>query len=111
MYKKNNIITVFHPHTFTRTKALLNDFAKSFNNSNEVIILDIYGSAREKQGGIHSKKLVKLIKQQSLNKNKKILYISTLKKCEKYLRKNIKKNDIILLMGAGNIFSIGKNLC
>ena len=110
MYKKNNIITVFHPHTFTRTKVLLNDFAKSFNNSNEVIVLDIYGSAREKQGGVHSKDLVKLIKQQSLNKNKKILYIPTLEKCEKYLRANIKKNDIVLLMGAGNVFQIGTKI-
>jgi len=109
VYKKNNIITIFHPHTFTRTKTLLNNFAKSFNNSDEVIILDIYGSAREKQGGVHSKDLVKLIKKQNINK--KILYIPTLKKCEKYLHDNTKKNDIIVLMGAGNIFSIGKNLC
>ncbi len=109
VYKKNNIITIFYPHTFTRTKILLNDFVKSFNDSDEVIILDIYGSVREKHGGVHSKDLVKLIKKENINK--KILYISTLKKCEKYLRDNAKKNDIIMLMGAGNIFSIGKNLC
>ncbi|HTW96683.1 MAG TPA: Mur ligase family protein, partial [Candidatus Methylomirabilis sp.] len=44
-YPKEKIIAVFHPHTFTRTKALLNEFAQSFSDADKVIVLDIYGSA------------------------------------------------------------------
>jgi UDP-N-acetylmuramate--alanine ligase len=117
-YKDRKIIVVFHPHTFTRTKALLDDFSKSFNDADEVIVLDIYGSAREnqarlrdaiaRQGGVHSRDLVHKVKSQ---KSKvKVEYISTLKECEEYLRENILRGDVVILMGAGDVFRIGENL-
>jgi UDP-N-acetylmuramate--alanine ligase len=121
-YKDKKIIVVFHPHTFTRTKALLDDFAKSFGDADEVIVLDIYGSAREKQarlrdatarqGGVHSRDLVAAIKKQENKKaiKQEIKYISTLKECEEYLRKNIERGDVVILMGAGDVFRIGENL-
>ncbi len=102
-YKNKNIITVFHPHTFTRTKVMLDDFANSFGQSDEVIVLDIYGSAREKKGNVSSAELVKKI-----GRNTK--YIPSLKEAEKYLRGKIGKNDIVLLMGAGDVFRIGEKL-
>ena len=67
---------VFHPHTFTRTKAMLNEFAKSFKDADEVIVLDIYGSAREEHGGVSSEDLVNKIKEQGKENAK---YIPTLK--------------------------------
>ncbi|MCG2697926.1 UDP-N-acetylmuramate--L-alanine ligase, partial [Candidatus Parcubacteria bacterium] len=70
IYPKNKLIVVFHPHTFTRTKALLDDFAKSFGLADEVIVLDIYGSAREKHGGVHSRDLVDLIKHENTKTRK-----------------------------------------
>ena len=110
-YKNNKIITVFHPHTFTRTKAFLNEFAKSFNNTDEVIVLDIYGSAREKQGGVHSRDLVERInKLQNNIKTDSARYISTLDECEEYLRKNIKCGDVVILMGAGDVIKVGKKM-
>lgn len=121
-YKNKKIIVVFHPHTFTRTKALLDDFAKSFNDADEVIVLDIYGSAREnqaclrdataRQGGVHSRDLVAKIKNQSASWRTKLKtnYIPTLKKCEEYLRENIERRDVVILMGAGDVFRIGGEL-
>lgn len=108
VYGTRQIKVVFHPHTFTRTKALLDDFAKSFNDADEVIVLDIYGSAREEQGGAHSSDLVEKIKVNS--KELKVGYIPTLKECEEYLRKNIERDDVVILMGAGDVFRIGENL-
>ncbi len=108
LYPKNNLRVIFHPHTYTRTKAMLNDFSKSFNLADEVIVLDIYGSAREEQGGVHSKDLVKKIVE--THGNASVQYIPTLKECEKYLRENIERDDIVLLMGAGDVFRIGENL-
>ena len=111
-YGNKKIRVVFHPHTFTRTKALFNDFACSFDDADEIIILDIYGSAREKQGGVHSKDLVEKIKLKIKNPNKKskIYYIPTLDECEKYLRDTIERDEVIILMGAGDVFQIGKKL-
>jgi len=111
LYKNNKITVVFHPHTFTRTKVLLNDFAKSFSQVDEVIVLDIYGSAREKHGGVHSKDLVKLAqKHKNTKTQKQILYIPTLRECEKYLRENVERGDVVVLMGAGDVFRIGEGL-
>lgn len=112
MYKDKNIITVFHPHTYTRTKNLLNQFSKSFIKTDELIVLDIYGSAREKQGGVHSRDLIKKIKKYNINRRIKqsVKYIPSLEKCEEYLRKNLSGKDIVILMGAGDVFRIGNDL-
>ena len=108
LYPKKNKIVVFHPHTFTRTKALLNDFAKSFNDADELIVIDIYGSAREVHGGVSSEDLVNKIKE--ANQRTKASYISTLNEVEKYLRKKIGSQDVVILMGAGDIFRVGERL-
>ncbi|MEI6596893.1 MAG: UDP-N-acetylmuramate--L-alanine ligase [bacterium] len=111
-YGDRNLTVVFHPHTFSRTKILFEDFAKSFSQVDELIIIDIYGSAREKQGGVHSRDLIKKIinNNQQSGIKQEVKYISTLAECEKYLREYIKRDDIILLMGAGDIFRVGENL-
>ncbi len=107
-YKNKNIITVFHPHTFTRTKGFFGEFAESFSDTDELIILDIYGSAREEHGGVHSRDLVKAIKE--LTPDKKVEYISSMDKSVEYLKDKIGTNDIVLLMGAGDVFRIGEAL-
>jgi len=111
-YPNKKITVAFHPHTYTRTKALLGDFASSFDEVDKVIVIDIYGSAREEQGGVHSKDLINLIKQKnySTKKLQEVLYISTLKELEEYLRKNTEHDEVIVLMGAGDIFRVGENL-
>ncbi len=112
IYKNRKIITVFHPHTFTRTKVLFDEFAGSFKDTDELIVLDIYGSAREKQGKVHSKDLVEKIgiRNKELEIRQNILHIPTLDKCEEYLRENVERDDVVVLMGAGDVFRIGENL-
>jgi UDP-N-acetylmuramate--alanine ligase len=118
IHGNKKIISVFHPHTFTRTKALLDDFAKSFGDADEVIVLDIYGSAREEHGGVSSEDLVRKVKSQKSpaahrtagQAKVKVSYIPTLKECEEYLRENVERGDVVILMGAGDVFRIGENL-
>lgn len=112
LYKNSKLIVVFHPHTFTRTKVMLGDFSKSFTDADEVIVLDIYGSAREKHGGVHSKDLVDRIsiKNKELKIKQEVKYIPSLKGCEKYLRENVERDNVVLLMGAGDVFRIGEGL-
>ncbi len=102
------IITVFHPHTFTRTKGFLEEFSRSFSETDELIVLDIYGSAREEQGGVHSKDLILKISEKRPDLH--IVYIPTLTECEAYLRDKLGSRDLLLLMGAGDVFRVGQNL-
>ena len=109
---KKNLITVFHPHTFTRTKALFKDFVVSFALTDELIILDIYGSAREKQGGVSSKQLVsEIIKYNKKYQIKQsVKSIATIPQAAEYLKKRLSQKDVLLLMGAGDVFRIGNDL-
>lgn len=119
-YPDKNIITVFHPHTFTRTKAFFHDFVTSFASSDELIILDIYGSARESAGrrmveakdGISSRQLVAAIDK--FNKTQKITqsvkHLGARSEAAAYLRQRLTSQDVLLLMGAGDVFRIGEDL-
>jgi len=119
-YPRQNLITVFHPHTFTRTKALFKDFVRSFKDTDELIILDIYGSARESairqlaeaKGGVSSRQLTDAIIK--FNRRQKIIqtvkHIASIPQATAYLRKILKKRDILLLMGAGDVFRIGQTI-
>ncbi len=111
-YPEKKLVTVFHPHTFTRTLALFDDFKKSFSGADELIIIDIYGSARETQGGTSSKELIKAIKDWNKEQGirQKVIHQTDLASVEKYLRENLKANDLLLLMGAGDIFRVGEKL-
>jgi len=111
-YKDKNLITVFHPHTYTRTKALFKDFVKSLGATDELIVLDIYGSAREKQGGVSSSQLVKEIikynKKEKISQN--VRNISTIPQALSYLKPKLSSDDVLLLMGAGDVFRVGDGL-
>lgn len=103
-YPHNRIWCVFQPHTFTRTKALLLDFASSFVNADEIIITDIYAAREKDTGEVHSKDLVKLIKEDG----SEAIYIENFEDIAKYLKENTKPKDIVLTMGAGNIYEVGE---
>jgi UDP-N-acetylmuramate--alanine ligase len=111
-WPRRRLITVFHPHTFTRTKALFKDFAGSFGAVDELIILDIYGSAREKHGGVSSRELAAAV--ENFNRRKKIQqavrHIPTRPRATAYLRRRLRRGDILLLMGAGDVFRLGEDL-
>jgi UDP-N-acetylmuramate--alanine ligase len=107
MYPEKNIITVFHPHTFTRTKALLQEFAQSFDGASKVIVIDIYGSAREVQGGVSSKELVELINKYN---HEKAEYLATIPEAIDYLSGKIGADDVVISMGAGNVWEVTHQL-
>lgn len=105
LYPKKKIILVFHPHTYSRTKALLKDFAASFSLAHELILLDIYASARESQGGVSSLELLDLIKKYNLKQGiqQDLRHIATVPLVAKYLKKSLGPGQVAVLMGAGDI--------
>jgi UDP-N-acetylmuramate--alanine ligase len=105
-YPHREIWCVFQPHTFTRTKALLHDFAKSFDDANHVIITDIYAARETDTGEINSEILVNKIREH--NPANDIYYMKDFDEISKYIYENMKPGDIVLTMGAGNVYDIGK---
>lgn len=100
------IIAVFQPHTFSRTKELLNDFATAFNDADIAIIADIYAAREKDDGTISSKDLVNKLTDNKVN----ALYLPSFDEIIKYLKENMKPGDIILTIGAGNITHLSDNL-
>ena len=104
--RKHKIWCVFQPHTYTRTKALLNEFAESFYDADNVIITDIYAAREKDNGEISSKDLVERISSTSNNAT----YIKDFNDIVSYLKNHLEKDDVIFTIGAGNIFQVGELL-
>ncbi|CAM3083725.1 UDP-N-acetylmuramate--L-alanine ligase [Paenibacillus sediminis] len=102
------IIAVFQPQRYTRTFFLLDAFSRAFGEADEVIITDIYSPAGEKQiEGVHSSRLAQLIVQ---NSNAHARYIPTKEEVFEDLIERVKPGDLVLTMGAGDIYKVGYQL-
>lgn len=96
------IIAVFQPQRYTRTYFLFEQFSRAFGEADEVVIADIYSPAGERQiEGISSEKLVELIR---LNSNESVRHISTVGEVTDFLLGFVKDGDLVLTMGAGDIW-------
>ena len=104
--KYNKSWVVFQPHTYSRTKELLEDFAKALINFDNIIVLDIYAARENDTYGISSKDLVDKIK--SLGKDAQ--YIPNFDNCVSYLKQHVKENDVVMTLGAGTVTQIGPML-
>ncbi|MBM7614772.1 UDP-N-acetylmuramate--L-alanine ligase [Alkaliphilus hydrothermalis] len=101
-YPHREIWCVFQPHTYTRTFALLHDFAQSFQQADHVIITDIYAAREVDEGKIHSSQLAELIKN-----HKDVRYMRDFEEIADFLYDNIQPQDLVLTMGAGDVNRIG----
>lgn len=104
--KYNKSWVVFQPHTYSRTKNLLDDFAKALLNFDNIIVLDIYAAREKNVYGISSKDLIDKIKSLGKDAN----YIPDFENCVTYLKNNIEPDDIIMTLGAGTVTKIGPML-
>lgn len=103
LYPDRRMTVLFHPHTFTRTKALFQEFAQAFELADQVLVLPIYGSAREQQGGISSEELVSEINRYQPGKASAV---NDYGQITADLEKNLGKNDLIVSLGAGDVWQI-----
>ncbi len=99
----NRLIIVFQPHTYTRTAALYEDFAKVFSTLDYLILIDIYAAREINETGVNSKDLVDYINRKY---NKNFLYIESMDETVEYLLDFLKPNDIVVSMGAGDVFKV-----
>lgn len=105
-YPHKKLWVAFQSHTYTRTAALLDEFAESLSKADVVIVADIYAAREENTIGISGQDIVDKIKQY----NENAYYIPTFKEIEDYAIKNVQEGDLFVTMGAGDINLVGEHL-
>ena len=105
-YPHRKIWCVFQPHTYSRTKALLNDFAKALSGADSVVLADIYAAMEKDTLGISSADLKAAVEKLG----KECYYFKSFEEIEKFLLKNCINGDLLITMGAGDIYKVGEAL-
>ena len=105
-YPHKKLWVAFQPHTYTRTKALLSDFAEALKEADEVILTDIYAAREQNTVGISSEDLAERIREAGGS----VTYISDFSDIEKFILNNLGTGDLLITMGAGNIVDVADDL-
>ncbi|MFH1562408.1 MAG: UDP-N-acetylmuramate--L-alanine ligase [Nitrospirota bacterium] len=101
------IIAVFQPHRYTRTKALIQEFGKAFNDADMVIVTSIYPAGEKPIPGVDASLIVEnLIKQG----HPKVMFIASFPEIVKFLMGVVAPQDAVITLGAGDVWKIGENL-
>lgn len=100
------IIVAFQPHTYTRTKAFFDDFVDALSGADVVVLAEIYAAREKNEIGISSKDLVEKIRE----KGTECCYFPSFSGVEKFLLKKCMNNDLLITMGAGDIYKVGDHL-
>ena len=105
-YPHDRVWCIFQPHTFTRTKALMKEFAEALTHTDITILAKIYPARETDDLGISSATLQEEIRALGHD----CLYFENFEEIENYVRQNCRKGDLVITMGAGDVFKIGENL-
>ena len=97
---------IFQPHTYTRTKKLFDEFTEAFYGVDFLILADIYAAREKDTGDISSKMLADAISEKGIN----VTYIPEFSQIIDDIRKHSQPGDLIITMGAGNVYEIGDAL-
>jgi len=106
VYGEKRIWCCFGSHTYTRTKVLFDDFARAFQRADHVLVLDIYASAREGTPTLHAADLAAAIQAHSNNAT----YTGTIENTIAFLGDKVHDIDILITMGAGDVYRIAQQL-
>lgn len=99
----NRMWCVFQPHTYTRTKALWDDFLTCFDDCDKLVLTHIYAAREPFDGVTKASTLATQIKQNG----KDTVYIEDFSQVCEYLKENVSENDMVFIMGAGDVIEIG----
>ncbi len=105
-YPHKTLWCVFQPHTFTRTKTFMKEFAAALSLSDKIILADIYPARETDNLGISSKTLQREL--EALGKT--CYYFPSFEEIENFLLKSCTPGDLLITMGAGDVVNIGENL-
>jgi UDP-N-acetylmuramate--alanine ligase len=100
----SKIWCVFQPHTYTRTKSLLNEFSTAFSDADAVIVADIYAAREPDKGEIHASTLADKISLEG----QQAVYLNSFENIVGFLEENVSHGDMVITMGAGDIYKVGE---
>jgi len=98
------IICIFQPHRYTRTALLKDRFADAFADADKIIITDIYAASEKPIPGITGKSISDAIR------SKEVVYVPRKEKIFEHLMPEIREGDMVLTLGAGDIYTVGKEI-
>jgi UDP-N-acetylmuramate--alanine ligase len=104
---KRPLMVVFQPHRYSRTQDLFEDFVTAFDGADRLILIDIYAAGEDPILGISSEALYQAIRKQG---HLEVQYIAAREDVVPKLRKAAKHGDIVLTLGAGDVYQIGEAL-
>ena len=101
------LIVVFQPHRYTRTQGLFHEFTRSFYQSDILIVLPIYAASEKKIKGVDAESLCEGIKKHG---HKEVFYAPDFNEALSMITRKVKKGDVVLTLGAGDIYTLGEKL-
>lgn len=105
-YPHRKLWIAFQPHTYSRTAALMDDFAGALSQADEIVLADIYAAREKNTIGISSDDLRKHMLEQNTN----VYYIPKFEDIEAFLLQHVEEGDVLITMGAGDIYKVGDDL-
>lgn len=105
--EKGRVIALFQPHRYTRTIHLKKQFGTAFTNADILILTDIYSAGERQIAGVSGESIYNEVKQAG---HPHVLYCPTLDEVEDVLLPMLLENDLVMTMGAGNIWTVGEKL-
>lgn len=105
--RPQRLICIFQPHRYTRTQLLFSEFCSCFAECDEIILTDIYSAGEDAIEGITSQALAAGVEKAS---GKKVLYLPALNDVNDYLNGHVQKGDLVMTIGAGDVYKIGEKL-
>jgi UDP-N-acetylmuramate--alanine ligase len=100
-------IVVFQPHRYTRTRALFDEFTRAFYQSDVLLVLPIYAASEKKIEGVSASALCEGI---TAHGHKDVHYLESFAEAAAYLEKIVKPGDLVLTLGAGDVWKVGTEL-
>ena len=105
-YPHKKMWVVFQPHTYSRTKSLLPEFGKALKEADAVVLADIYAARETDNLGVSSSDLCDKINE----RGGKAYYFPTFDEIEAFLLENCINGDVLITMGAGDVYKIGESI-
>ena len=105
-FKNKKLTVVFQPHTYSRTKALFDDFVDALMLADRIILTEIYAAREKNTIGISSRDLEKALREKGAD----VIFLENFDDIEKFILANCRSGELLITMGAGNVDIIGDAL-
>jgi UDP-N-acetylmuramate--alanine ligase len=104
---ERRVVVVFQPHRYTRTQQLLEKFFTAFNQADTLVVMDIYAAGEKPIPGISGQTLYEGIRKYG---HKNVTFISDREKIVEYMVSVLKKGDLMITLGAGDVWKLGEQV-